>query len=116
MSKSWLPYALHILDTIAKIRRIQARGDLTQDEVLYDAALRNLQTLSEATQLLPDDKKSAFPNIPWREISGFRNILVHNYLGDIDPLTVSVVIEKRLQPLEECIRAMLAHEPGVSDD
>lgn len=116
MSKSWQPYALHILDAIAKIRRIQARGDLAQDELLYDAALRNLQTLSEATQLLPDDKKSAFPDIPWREISGFRNILVHNYLGDIDPLTVSVVIEKHLQPLETCIRVMLAQVPRNSDD
>jgi len=34
MSKSWQPYAQHILDAIAKIQRIQARGDLTQDEVL----------------------------------------------------------------------------------
>lgn len=108
MSKPWQPYAMHVLDAIAKIRRIQARGDLTKDEVLYDAALRNLQTLSEATQLLPDDKKAAWPTIPWREISGFRNILVHNYLGNIDPLTVAAVIDKHLQPLEECIRAMLA--------
>ena len=46
MSKPWQPYARHILDAIAKIRHIEARGDLTQDEVLYDAALRNLQTLS----------------------------------------------------------------------
>ena len=65
MSKSWQPYAQHILDTIAKIQRIQARGDLTQDEVLYDAALRNLQTLPEATQLLPEEKKAAHPTIPW---------------------------------------------------
>ncbi|MEX2367472.1 MAG: HepT-like ribonuclease domain-containing protein [Pseudohongiellaceae bacterium] len=108
MSKPWEPYALHILDAIEKIQRIQARGDLTEDDVLYDAALRNLQTLSEATQLLPDDKKAAFPAIPWREISGFRNILVHNYLGNIDPLTVATVINKHLQPLEACIRAMLA--------
>ncbi|MBI3344930.1 MAG: DUF86 domain-containing protein [Gammaproteobacteria bacterium] len=108
MSKPWQPYALHILDAIAKIRRIQARGDLTRDEVLYDAALRNLQTLSEATQLLPGDKKTTFPAIPWQEISGFRNILVHNYLGNIDPLTVAAVIDKYLSPLEECIRAMLA--------
>lgn len=116
MSKPWQPYALHILDAIAKIRRIQARGDLSKDEVLYDAALRNLQTLSEATQLLPDDKKTAFPAIPWREISGFRNILVHNYLGNIDPLTISAVIEKHLQPLEDCISAMLAREPGSGND
>jgi uncharacterized protein with HEPN domain len=107
MSKPWQPYALHVLDAIAKIRRIQARGDMTQDDVLFDAALRNLQTLSEATQLLPDRKKEARPDIPWREISGFRNILVHNYLGNIDPLTVVMVIDRQLQPLEDCIRAML---------
>lgn len=116
MSKPWEPYALHILDAVAKIRRIQARGDLTQDEVLYDAVLRNLQTLSEATQLLPDDKKTAFPEIPWREISGFRNILVHNYLGNIDPLTIASVIEKQLLPLEKCIRAMLQQTQSGGDD
>jgi uncharacterized protein with HEPN domain len=113
MSKSWQPYAKHILDAIAKIRRIEARGDVTQDEVLYDAALRNLQTLSEATQLLPEEKKASCPEIPWREISGFRNILVHNYLGNIDPLTVASVINQQLQPLEECIRSML--EAGEAD-
>ena len=50
MNKLWQPYAQHILDAIAKIRRIQARGDLRADEILYDATLRNLQTLSEAAQ------------------------------------------------------------------
>ncbi len=110
MSKPWQPYALHILDAISRIRRIEARGDLTQDQVLYDAALRNLQTLSEATQLLPEEKKSAFPEIPWREISGFRNILVHNYLGTIDPFTIASVIKNQLQPLEACISTMLRED------
>lgn len=108
MSKSWRPYALHILDAIEKIRRIQARGDIVEDDVLYDAALRNLQTLSEATQSLPEGKKLTFTAIPWREISGFRNILVHNYLGNIDPYTIATVIDQHLQPLEKCVRLMLA--------
>jgi uncharacterized protein with HEPN domain len=108
MSKSWQAYALHVLDAIAKVRRIQQRGNLVDDEVLYDAALRNLQTLSEATQMLPDELKALYPAIPWRQISGFRNILVHNYLGDVDPLAISVVINTHLQPLETCIKAMLA--------
>ncbi len=82
MSKAWQAYAQHILDAIEKIRRIQQRGDLTRDEVLYDATLRNLQTLSEATQRLPDELKRPYPAIPWQQISSFRNILVHNYLGD----------------------------------
>ena len=72
--------------------------------------LRNLQTLSEATQQLPEIKFSVCPDIPWKEISGFRNILVHNYLGDIDPLAIVNVIEKHLQPLEECLQVMLDTE------
>lgn len=108
MSKAWEPYARHILDAIDRIRRIQARGDVRKDDILYDAALRNLQTLSEATRLLPADKQALWPSIPWREISGFRNILVHSYLGNIDPLTVHEVIERHLVPLESCIRSLLA--------
>ncbi len=108
MSKPWQPYALHILDAIAKIRRIQLRGDVSRDDVLYDAALRNLQTLSEATQSLPDTLKAVYPEIPWQQIRGFRNILVHNYLGEIDPVAVVEVIEVRLPALEEVVRTMLA--------
>jgi len=107
MKKPWQPHAHHILDAIAKIRRIQERGDLTQDDILYDAALRNLQTLSESTQHLPEDLKAAWPDIPWRDISGFRNILVHNYLGEIDSQTVTNVIDRHLDALDASVRAML---------
>jgi uncharacterized protein YutE (UPF0331/DUF86 family) len=41
------------------------------------------------------------------DVDGFRNILVHNYLGEIDPLTVEGVIDHHPQPLEACVRAML---------
>lgn len=107
MTKQWQAYAKHILDTIEKIRRIQARGDLTSDEILYDATLRNLQTLSEATQQLPESLKAAKPDIPWQAISGFRNILVHNYLGDIDARTVLAIVRNQLKPLEAAVQAML---------
>jgi uncharacterized protein with HEPN domain len=108
VSKSWQIYALHILDVAAKIDRIQLRGDITKDEVLYDATLRNLQTLSEATQMLPEALKNLFPQVPWREVSGFRNILVHNYLGDIDSETVLSVVKNHLPELTESVQNMLA--------
>ena len=107
MSKPWQPYARHVLDSIGKIQRIELRGDLMQDEILYDATLRNLQTLSEATQQLPEELKQQHPSIPWKQISGFCNILVHAYLGEIDPLTVKGVVEQHLGPLEEAVRTML---------
>jgi len=112
VNKAWQPYALHILVAVQKFRRIEARGDLARDEVLYAATLRHLQTLSEATQMLPDSLKAEFPDIPWREISGFRNILVHNYLGDIDPFTVQGVVERQLASLVESVEKMIARSSG----
>jgi uncharacterized protein with HEPN domain len=116
VSKAWEPYALHILDSIARIQRIQKRGDLRNDEVLYDAALRNLQTLSEATQRLPDSLKQLHNTIPWRAISGFRNILAHNYLGEIDAEVVAQVITEQLPPLENAVRSMLGTEHEDASD
>lgn len=107
MSKGWHAYAQHILDAIDRIRLIESRGDIAKDVVLYDAALRNLQTLSEATQRLPATIKDAHPGIPWRQISGFHNMLVHNYLGDIDPESIATVIRDRLAPLASVIRSIL---------
>jgi len=114
VSKPWQTYAQHILDAIAKIHRIGERGDLSKDDILYDAALRNLQTLSEATQMLPEELRTQFPAIPWRQISGFRNILVHNYLGNIDPLTVANVVNQHLSSLETAVRLML--EGSATDE
>jgi uncharacterized protein YutE (UPF0331/DUF86 family) len=45
-------------------------------------------------------------------MSGFRNILVHNYLGDIDPETVRAVVTKYLDELEHCIGQMLVERRG----
>nr|WP_299245428.1 HepT-like ribonuclease domain-containing protein [uncultured Halomonas sp.] len=106
-AKDWNLYARHILDAIEKIRRIESRGDIREDEILYDAALRNLQTLSEATQRLPDTLKHRYPEIQWKQISGFRNILVHNYLGSLDSQTVKDVIEQHLPVLKQTIQQML---------
>ncbi|MBL1352238.1 MAG: DUF86 domain-containing protein [Zetaproteobacteria bacterium] len=110
MKKDWRLYAHHILDAIDKIERIQQRGDILQDDILYDAAIRNLQTLSEATQAISVEQQAQYPDIPWRDISGFRNILVHDYLGDIDPLTIKAVIQQHLPALQHCMQALLNHE------
>jgi uncharacterized protein with HEPN domain len=70
--------------------------------------LRNLQTLSEATQKLPDTLKAQYPDIEWQKISAFRNVLVHNYLGDIDPLTIMKIMDEQVEPLVSVVRQMLS--------
>ena len=108
MTKDWRAHANHIIGASDKIKRICARGDFLVDEILFDALLRNLQTLSEATGLLPDALKEKFKEIPWREISGFRNVLVHNYLGEIDPATIQSIVDNDLDPLVARVQEMLS--------
>ena len=112
MNKGWQIYAEHILKAASKVFEIQHRDDISTDEILYDATLRNLQTLSEATQNLPDHLKNSHTNIPWKEISGFRNIRVHNYLGEIDPETVKGIVSQDLPPLTAVVAEWLETKPA----
>ena len=49
--------------------------------------------------------KATEPQIPWRELSGFRNVIVHGYLG-IDLGAVWLVVEQDLPPLSEAVNRM----------
>lgn len=52
------------------------------DPILFqDAILRNLQVLAESSRRLPSELKASWPQIDWKRIAAFRNVLVHDYLG-----------------------------------
>jgi uncharacterized protein with HEPN domain len=76
-------YVQHISDCIRRIERYCQDGELAfrESELIQDAVLRNLQTLAESTQRISDRLKLLHPEIDWRAIAGFRNVLVHDYLG-----------------------------------
>ena len=76
-------YLRHILECIRRAEENTAGGSAAfmASHTLQDAVLRNLQTMAESTQRLSDAVKSAYPTVEWRAISGFRNVIVHNYLG-----------------------------------
>lgn len=110
MKKDWKLFALHILDCIEKIQQIQEKGNIVEDFILYDAALRNLQTMSEATRHLPKEYTDNFKEIPWQDISGFRNLLVHDYLGTIDPETVADVIKNHIPGLKSAVLSIMEQQ------
>src|SRR5690349_14438755 len=72
-----------------------------------------LQTSSEATQRLPQDLKERHPGIPWKRITGFRNILVHDYIGGIDPPVVWTIVRTELATLKGAILTELPDRPSV---
>ena len=102
-----------ILEAIAAIERHLNRDKVAfeRDEMLQTWFLRHLQIIGEAVRALPDDVRALAPEIPWPEIIGMRNVLVHGYFAidtDIvwdaanrDVPALKPALERLLRTLEE---------------
>ena len=106
--KDDIPYLLHIRECISRIQSFTGEGRKAffADTMIQDAVIRNLQVLAESTQRLSESTKASHPEVPWHEISGFRNVVVHGYLG-IDLNQIWHIVEHNLAELQIQIQAML---------
>lgn len=101
-------YLIHILECIERVERYTSEGRqvFLDDTKTQDATVRNLQVLAESTKRISEELKAAHPEIEWRKIAGFRNILVHDYLG-IDHERVWLIIQNELPSLKMTVEALL---------
>lgn len=101
-------YLEHIIECLDRLDAYAAEGRdaFLAPGMLQDAVLRRLQTMAEASQRLSDAAKAAHPEVPWRAIAGFRNVLVHDYLGT-DLAEVWRVVEQDLPLLRVQVEEML---------
>ena len=75
----------------------------SKDAKTFDAILRNLEIIGEASKKIPNEICSQYPEIEWKKIAGLRDILIHFYFG-IDDEIVWDVIQNKLPELEKQIR------------
>jgi uncharacterized protein with HEPN domain len=102
-------YLIHIHECIDRVESYVnpgGCGTFMASTLIQDAVLRNLQIMAESTQRLSEALKAAHPEIDWRQIVGFRNVVVHNYLS-VEPDRVWLVIEQDLPSLKRSVAAML---------
>jgi uncharacterized protein with HEPN domain len=76
----------------------------------YDAVLRNLEIIGEASKNLPKEIRDLAPEIPWRMICGFRDHLAHAYFG-LDDDTVWEVVAEEVPPLLAQVERMMKRLP-----
>jgi uncharacterized protein with HEPN domain len=76
-------YLKHILRCIARIEEYTAAGreSFSSSHLIQDGVIRNLQTLAESSQRLSERARTSQPSVDWKGLAGFRNVLVHDYLG-----------------------------------
>ena len=93
-------YLLHMKECMERIIQYtkDGRGPFMDSTLIQDAVLRNLQTMAESSQHLSATLKDEHTEVNWRGSSGFRNVLVHNYLG-VELTTVWQLIETDLPAL-----------------
>ena len=100
-------YLQHIQECIDRIEQytLDGKDSFQADTKTQDAVLRNLHTLAESTQRMSDELKNAHPEIDWRSIAAFRNVVVHGYLG-VSLTYIWAIVEQDLPYLKEKIRAI----------
>jgi uncharacterized protein with HEPN domain len=86
--KDDIAYIDHILLCISKIQEYTKdleQTNFNKNELVQDAVIRNIEIIGEAVKKISSDLKSQYRDIPWREISGMRDKLIHDYMGeDVD--------------------------------
>lgn len=100
-----------ILDALEAIQQIEKYADrgrtaFEEDELIQTWIIHHLQILAEALSRIQDSTRERHPDVPWTEIRGMRNLLVHEYFG-IDLNVVWAVVEQDLPKLRTKLEALV---------
>lgn len=110
--KSSSPYIAQMLENIAKIRRFvgtMSIEEFRRDELVQSAVLMQLEQIGEMAKRVPEEAR-ADTHIPWAQIAGMRNRIVHEYYN-IDIENVWKIISEELARTEAPLAEYLKQHP-----
>jgi uncharacterized protein with HEPN domain len=76
-----------------------------EDELIQDAVIRNLEIIGEASKNISPDFRKAYSYVPWKEITGMRDKLIHHYMG-IDTEVIWSAVKQDLPMLEKELKTI----------
>jgi uncharacterized protein with HEPN domain len=80
--------------------------EFAEDEKTVFAAIRAIEIVGEAVKRIPEEMKKQYPDIPWKEMAGMRDVLIHDYFG-IDKKTLWRTIRKDIPAVKPKIRKVM---------
>ena len=109
MSRDESLYLADIQESCEKVLRF-TRGmtykNFVHDDLHFDAVLRNLEIIGEAVKGISEETRQKHPQVKWRKIAGFRDIVAHEYFG-VNEETVWDIVQNEIPALLAIVKTML---------
>ncbi len=113
MPKNYKELLKHILDEcdfiLSEITPDSKKDDLLDNETLKRAIVRSLEIIGEASKKIPAEVKNQWKGIPWKNMAGMRDKLIHDYFG-VNYSIVWDVVKNKVPELAEQIRKVLTKD------
>ncbi len=106
--KIYLQNIQQCIDRI-ELYTVDGKAVFLENTMIQDAVIRNFEIVGEATKRLSPEFKSTHPDIPWQQMAGFRDVLIHDYLK-VNLNRVWATIEHNLPELKATIENILKQD------
>ena len=110
--KEDLVYLQHILDAISRIEEYtmdMGYGDFMENHLVQDGVIRQIEIIGEAAKRVSDRIRAKYLGIPWKDMTGMRDKLIHGYFG-VDLDAVWDTVEKDIPLLKNEIKKIIDEE------
>jgi len=102
----YLEDIIHCIDKIEQYTSKLSYEKFAGDSLVFDAVIRNLEVIGEASRNVPEEIMHHYPDVPWKSMIGLRNLLIHEYFG-VDSEIVWAIIKNDLPKTKPLVSHVL---------